>query len=401
MQQIYVALPKPQHNTEVLMIQRQLNTIRSALLHNLPIVREDGYYGVETARAVKAFQQACNITADGKYGPQTHRYLMQKIRELPSIGSAQIAPKQVSPGVSSLYKIVDQFIEVVNNFYSSLDSVASSIAKLERPTSATIFNSFRKSVESIDPAMKRLRETLSKYNQYKAGSTISEETRKAANAYAKNISNPRKNFDFKDYVQGRKAAQAVSKANANKRLTDYYLKKGMSAKDAVLNNLKQYDFISKIIAKLKSLGYSGKIDLSKINLSKAAKGVGVVAFVYSLKDIIWDIFHISELFDESKKEAWIEDLKKDCYAFLDGLIVACVSLLLAKLVVAIGGSIAVIAGASMSTVAIAIAVAIIALIIGLIICYCLSKYDISFSKFIFEDCAEFILSKISGAPVQL
>lgn len=401
MQQIYVALPKPQYNSEVLIFQHQLNTIRCALLHNLPIVREDGYYGVETARAVKAFQQACNISADGKYGPQTHRYLMQKLRELPSIGPAQIAPRQLSSGISSSFKVVDQFVEAVKNFYSSLGSVASSIAKLERPTSATIFNSFRKSVESIDPAMKKLQETLSKYNQYKAGSAISEETRKAANAYAKNIGNPHKNFDFKDIVQGRKVAQEVSKANVNKRLTNYYLSKGMSARDAVLNNLKQYNFVPKIMAQLKSMGFTSKIDFSKIDLSKIAKGIGIAAFVYSLKDIIWDIFHFRELFDESKKEAWLEDLKKDCYAFLDGLIVASVSLLLAKLVMAIGGGIAVIAGASMSTVAVAIAVAIIALIIGLIFCYCLSKYDISFSRFVFEDCAEFILSKISGIPVQL
>ena len=48
MEKVYIASPNPQYDNNVLIVQRQLNSIRSGLLHNLPIVKEDGLYGEET-----------------------------------------------------------------------------------------------------------------------------------------------------------------------------------------------------------------------------------------------------------------------------------------------------------------------------------------------------------------
>jgi len=176
-------------------------------------------------------------------------------------------------------------------------------------------------------------------------------------------------------------------------MAKYVMKEAVSAKDAILNNLKQFDFVSKITAKLKSMGVSGKVDLSKLNIKGGVIGVG---FIYALKDIIWDIFHIAELFDETKKEAWLKDLQKDCYEFLDGLIVGCISGFLAQLIV-VGG--AALAGWTLSSGVIIVAIVCVALIIGLIFSYVLSSKDISFSRFVFEDCAEFIISKIYGVSL--
>lgn len=400
MEKVYIASPNARYDNNVLIVQRQLNSIRSALLHNLPVIKEDGLYGEETARAVKAFQQACNISADGKFGSQTSSCMIQKLREMPSIGAAppkyyiSSAPpkyyisatpansKRNSHGVFSLYNVVDQFVGAVIDFNVTLKAVASSVANLKNPSADMVFRCFRGSLETIDPALKRMQETLSKYHLHNDNSFVSADTLKVAKGNSINPS-----------LRGQTAAQAVSLAKTNERMAKYFMKETTSAKDAILNNLKRYDFVSKIASKLKSMGLSGRIDLSKVNIKSAGVGVG---FIYSLKDIIWDIFHIADLFDETKKEAWLNDLQKDCYEFLDALIIGCVSCFLAQLVV-VGG--AALAGLTVSSGAIVVAIVIVSLIIGLIFSYVLSSNDISFSRFIFEDCAEFIIGKIYGVSL--
>lgn len=137
MQQLYVASPKPQYNAEVLIFQRQLNTIRNTLLHNLPIIKEDGYYGVETAKAVKAFQQACNISADGKLGPQTQACIMQKLREMPSISAAPAPVQLEGPSLTSnISNIVKKATKVFSDLAQSLqlasDQAAKQLANLQQ-----------------------------------------------------------------------------------------------------------------------------------------------------------------------------------------------------------------------------------------------------------------------------
>lgn len=409
MEKVYVASPNARPDNNVLIVQRQLNSIRSTLLHNLPVVKEDGIYGEETARAVKAFQQACNITADGKFGSQTSSCIIQKLREMPSIGAAppkcyisaappkyyisSISPKyyisaapanskRKSHGDFSLYDVVDQFVGAVISYNVTLKAVASSVANLKNPSADMVFRCFRGSLETIDPALKRMQESLSKYHSHKENSFVSADSLKVAEGNSINPS-----------LRGRAAAQAVSLAKTNERMAKYYLKETFSAKDAVLNNIKRFDFVSKITSKLKSMGLSGKIDLSKANIKSAGLGVG---FIYSLKDIVWDIFHIADLFDETKKEAWLDDLQKDCYDFLDALVVGCISCFLAQLVVVSGAALA---GLTVSSGAIVVAIVIVSLIIGLVFSYVLSSNDISFSRFVFEDCAEFVIGKVYGVSL--
>lgn len=388
MEQVYIASANPKYDSYVLFIQQQLNNIRNTLLHNLPIVGVDGYYGYETAKVVKAFQQSCNIRADGVFGPQTRMHMAQKMREMPSIGNSS-GPliKRTSINKFSLYDVVDQFVSSILDFNSTIQNVANSLSKLHNPTPNLVFKCFRRSLEKVDPKIKILRESLAKHNLFKDNSKVSADINNKAkgNLYKSHIG-----IAEQDSI--RKAQQTVSNANTNKRLANKYMAKSMKTKDVILNNLKKYDFVSKVTQKLKTMGLTGKIDLSKVSV-KGGVGIG---FVYSLKDIIWDIFHICELFDESKSTAWQEDLRKDCYAFLDSLIIGYTSLFLAQLIV-VGGS--ALAGLTMSSGAVIAAVVIITLILGLIISYLLSKKDISFSRFIFEDCAEFIISKIYSVPM--
>lgn len=391
MEKVYIASPKARYDKDVLIVQRQLNSIRYTLLHNLPVIKEDGLYGEETARAVKAFQQACNISADGKYGSQTASCMMQKLREVPSIGAAppkyniSATPansKGKTYGDFTLFSVVDQFIGAVIGFNVTLKAVASSVANLKNPSADMVFRCFRGSLETIDPSLKKMQETLSKYHLHNDNSIVSADTLKVAKGNSINPS-----------LRGRTAAQAVSLAKTNERMAKYFFKEATSAKDAILNNLKRYDFVSKITSKLKSMGLTGKIDLSKVNIKSAGVGAG---FIYSLKAIIWDIFHVAELFDETKKEAWLNDLQKDCYDFLDALIIGCISSFLAQLVV-VGG--AALAGLTVSSGAIVAAIVIVSLVIGLIFSYVLSSKDISFSRFVFEDCAEFVIGKIYGVSL--
>lgn len=388
MQKVYVALSKPKYDPEVLILQRQINTVRRTLLHNLPIIKEDGLYGVETEKAVRAFQQACNISADGKFGPQTYASMMQKLRQMPSIGSMPsknsviTAPMNSKPAASSetftLYNIADQFVAAVIDFSTTINSVAKSIAELKNPSSEMVFKCFQGSLGKVDPAIGKIRKTFDKLIYHKNNSTVSTDTLQLA----------KKNSAIQS-LQGRQAAQKVSLANVNARMTKYYLKEANSVKDVFLNNFRQYDFVSKISTRLKGMGIFGKVNLSKIAV-KSPLGIG---FAYSLKDIIADIFHIADLYNESKKEMWLKDLQKDCYEFLDGLIIGIVSSFLAQLIVVGGASLA---GLTISAGAIVAAVTVVALIIGLIFSYVLSTKEISFSKFIFEDCAGFIIGKIAG-----
>lgn len=391
MQQVYVASLRPKYDSHVLFVQHQLNIIKTFLIHNLPYIKEDGLYGIETAKAVKAFQQACNITADGKLGPQTIAYMQQKMRELPSISPTPVKSPSTPLKKFSLCTVVDQFVDVVKSFYSTLGNVADDLLKMKNPSSRMVFNCFRGSVEQIDPALKRLQNALFKHKQYMEGRMVSDETKLLAK---KNTYKPQISFQERDSI--RKASQAISKANTSKRMAAQMLREASSAKDAILNNLKKYDFVSKIATRMKSMGLIG----NKVDLKKIPKGIGIAALIYSLKDIIWDIFNISEFFDKSTSEAWVEDLRKDCYAFLDNLIIGCISIFLAKLVVAAGAAgVAAAGGVTLSTGAILVAIGIIALIIGLVFSYVLSLKDISFSRFIYEDCAEFIIGKVCGVSL--
>ena len=397
MNKVYIASANPIYDPDVLILQRQLNTIKFNLLHDLPYIKEDGLYGFESEKAVKAFQKSCNISEDGRLGSETYNHMMQKLRELPSkdplSSKYSIASTPTSNSIS-LDMIVNQFITAINNLYSTLDHVAADVVRLRDPSCHAIFNCFKGSLEKIDPELKRMQEAFSKHQQYKNASSVSDTTVLLGK---NNPNNPR--FSYKESIEIRDAQRAINKANMNKRMANHYMKEGMKeamkARDAILNNLKQYDFISKIATRLKAMGLSEKIDLSKIN----ARGVGYASMAWSLKDIVWDIFHISELFDESKSDAWLEDLKKDCYKFLDGLIVGIISLFLAKIIATITVSGVVALGVTASTGTVIAAIIILALIIGLIISYVLSSKNISFSRFIFEDCAEFIIGKIYGVSL--
>lgn len=386
MQQVYVAKTNPEYDPYVAFVQHQMNIIRKTLLHNIPVIREDGYYGYETANAVKVFQQSCNIRVDGVFGPQTRMSMVQKMREMPSIELKPSPLKRTTLSPFSLYDVADQLVSSIIDFNSTISNVVTSLNKLKNPTPEMVFKCFHHSLEIVDPRLKKMRETLAKYNVYKKSSTASSDVQKMASG---NLN--KKHIGFAEQDTIRKAQQAVSKANVNNRIADYYMKEASSSKDAIMNCLKKYDIISKISNKLKSMGLTGKIDPSKVPV----KGIGI-GFVYSLKDIIWDILHISELFDESKSAAWQEDLRKDCYEFLDNLIVGYISLFIAQLIVIGGASLA---GLTLSSGTVIVIIAIITLIICLIFSYILSKKDISFSRFIFEDCAEFIISKIYSIPL--
>ena len=383
MNQLYIPSANPKYDPFVLSIQRELNQLRSSLLHNLPFIKEDGYYGFETAKAIRAFQQTCNIRADGVYGPQTRNCILQKLREMPSIGPMSVQPKKIVSSSFSWYDVVDQLISSVLDFNSTIKTVATNVTKLKNPTPELVFKCFRGSLEKIDPSLKTLRESIDKYNLFKKNSTVSPEIRNTARRYQ---GGARMGYAQRNSII--QAQQAVSKANANARIASHYLDKANDTKNIILNNIKKYDFTSKISSKLKTMFPTNKIDLSKIPIKGNIVGIG---FIFSLKDIIRDIFHIGDLFDESKSEVWKKDLQKDCYAFLDGLIIGCISLFLAQLVV-VGG--ATLAGLTISTGPITVAIIVISLIISLIIAYLFSSKDFSFSKFIFEDCAEFIISKI-------
>lgn len=97
MQNIYIASSNPEYDPFIVTIQNKLNTIRRNLLHNLPpITMVDGKYGYETARVVSAFQDACEISVDGKLGPVTIGRIEQKMRELPSISSVSLRETYIS-----------------------------------------------------------------------------------------------------------------------------------------------------------------------------------------------------------------------------------------------------------------------------------------------------------------
>ena len=61
---------------------RDLQTYLLELGYELPKYGADGYYGAETEEAVKQFQRAHDLDADGDYGPLTHAALMAALDAL-------------------------------------------------------------------------------------------------------------------------------------------------------------------------------------------------------------------------------------------------------------------------------------------------------------------------------
>lgn len=373
MQQLYVASPKPQHNTEVLIFQRQLNTIRSALLHNLPIVSEDGYYGVETAKAVKAFQQACNISADGVLGPQTQACIMQKLREMPSISAAP--PKYTIGPAPSKYSIGPAPVQLKG---PALTSSISNIIK----SAADVFSAVAQNLQlASNQAAKQLANLQIKYQN---GTKISQA----------DIQNIMKSMWQKPSIQKiredveRKVMDEIremSRGNTNRmnykndKQTLINLRQIANAQRQVVKgpNTQAVSLINKTVAKqlvdkcaeeLRSVQFDKRISQGIGKITKVPKGGGTVLTAITLIPLC---IHIGELgynlMTNNPIEQNIRDIAADLVELAVGVLI---TLAISALVAAIGitGGLAV------------LIVVIIGIIIGLLLSFFLDDEDITWSK---------------------
>ena len=366
MQKIYVALPKPQFDSEVLIFQRQMNTIRQALLHNLPAVREDGYYGVETARAVRAFQQACNITADGKFGPQTYASMMQKLREIPSLGA-----------VSSKYSIVS-VPEKSKEF-----SLTASIYKLFK-SSMDVFSSIADNLQlASDQAAEQLAIIQMKY-QNGAGLSKTDIQSVLKSMWEKpSLQKIRNDIENKVMAEIRQLSQGntnrINYKNDNRTVAD--LRRISEAKRQLVKgpNSQTVAFINKNVAKqlvdkcteeLRSVQFDKKISQALGKMTKGAKVAKGGGAVLTAITIIPLCLHICELgyniMTNNPIKQNIRDIAADFVELVVGVLIA---LAISALVAAIGitGGMAV------------LAVVIIGIIIGLLMSFFLDDEDNTWS----------------------
>lgn len=373
MQQVYIASSKPQYNSEVQVIQRQLNSIRSGLLHHLPIVREDGFYGVETARAIKAFQQTCNIKVDGILGPQTHACMMQKLREMPSIGAApsrytigpvtskysiEPAPIQLkgSSLTSSIYSIIksaaDVFSAIAQNLQLASDQAAKQLANLHlkyqngaKISQADIQNIMKSMWQK--PSINKIREEVER--------EVMDKIRKMSLGNTNRINY--KN-DLRTITNMREIASAQRQ-----------LAKGPNTQTvSLINKTVAKRLVDKCAEELRSVQFDKRISQRIGKITKVPKGGGVVLTGITLIPLF---IHFGELCYNLLTNNPIEQNVRDIAADLVELVVGTlIALAISALLAAIGitGGLAV------------LIVVIVGIIIGLLLSFCLDDKDITWSK---------------------
>ena len=366
MQNVYVAVPKPKYDAEVLVIQHQLNSIRSALLHNLPAIKEDGYYGYETAKAVRAFQQACNISADGKFGPQSYASMMQKLREMPSPGavsskysivSVPEKSKEFSP-TASFYKLfkssMDVFSSIADNLQLASEQAAKQLAIIQMKyqngagLAKTDIQGVLKSMWE-KPSIQKIRNDVEK--------KVMDEIRQLSHGNTNRI----------NYKTDKRTVDSVRMiGNAQRQL-----KKGPNSQTvALINKNVAKQLVDKCTEELRSVQFDKKISQALGKMSKGAKvakGGGAVLTAITLIPLCLHVCELCyNLMTNNPIEQNLRDIAADIVEFVVGTLIA---LAVAAIVAAIGitGGMAV------------LAVVVIGIVIGLLMSFFLDEEDNTWS----------------------
>lgn len=412
--------PSNEYNSDVEKIQGLLNEISEypAYSGQWEHLKVDGYYGPLTEEAVKAFQRVSNIQQTGIVGDQTMA-AMESVSpsisalpekqlyisaapeqqlyisaapgqqmyisaappkyelEIPSISFSDIG-NSISKAWNGVKEVVDKFMDLAKDIDKIVKDEVAYAVKLGKCSPGTQLEHFKWSVTRLDPKMKALKEAFV--------SNAESQAEVAKNTVKKQP------YQAKTSMEATQISRANSARGKAQMRANISAAKARTASSQYIDCLKKYNIVPKVVNQLKKMGITGEFSIGKIKLPKVT--AGGVFMAWSLKDIIWDLMQVQDW----GKDEWKEDLTKDCYDFLDQMIVSLVSMVIAELIVgAVAAIVALAAGTVISGGALAVIVVIVALVIGLIIGWLISHFcgeDFSLSKFLFEGAATKVLEAV-------
>lgn len=391
------------YNKDVEAVQNMLNAALSldSYRGKWLIIKVDGYYGPKTEKAVRAFQSNHNPRIDERgVGDTTYNALKQTgpffsaappryfISAAPSPIMKAADPKlNTTPAkkpelMPYIKAVADKFMDVLSGVDKLIKGEIEYAIKLGKCEPNALVGHFRASSVRLDPSIKRLQELFKKNLN---GQEIIARNDTLANRQVYQAKTPIERINIK------KAQQAHSFGLTTVRVTS---KQAKDLSMRYVNELRRFDFVTRISNQLKRMGITGEIKISQLKSVKVKSGG--VFIVWKIKDILWDLFQFNQ-WGEAK---WQEDLLNDCYEFFDQLIIGAISMVIAEAVVALA---ALAIGATVSGGVIAVIVVVVAIIIGLIIGFLIHAFcgeDFSFSKYVWEGSTTKLFESLSGVKLQ-
>ena len=388
MPMILRASSKPTFNSDVLMVQNKLNAIRLNESGNWIYLKPDGLFGKDTKFAVETFQKCKGIVGvePGSVDQKTMDAINTYYNRVPMLKAANPAlstTPQKKPELMPFFKtFADKFMDVLSSMDSLIKGEIDYAIKLGKCDPSALTGHFKASAVRLDPSIKKLQDL---FRNNISGQTIIAQNDSLARKQIYQAKTPAEKIDIRKAQQARSAGQAIVKVTS---------KQAKDLSTRYVNELKRFDLVTKISNQLKKYGITGEIKITHLKSVKIK--AGGVFIVWSLKDILWDLLQFSQWGDEK----WQENLLKHCYDFLDQLIIAAISMVIAEAIVAL----AVLAiGATVSGGVIAVIVVIVAIIIGLIIgflIHALCGEDFSFSKYVWEGTTTKIFESLYNVKLQ-
>ena len=422
--------PSMEYNAEVKKAQQYLNRLLllGAFRSKWQRLNEDGFFGYNTTQAVKSFQLMALIPQTGNIDDRTMAALIYYSEIVdPRLLSASLPPNMsldTALAARSLYrrtyltsfqpqtyitaapnrtyisqsnvklsaepidnpslfdyvsKVVDKFMGVLSDLDGLIKGEIDYALRLGKCDPAAQIAHFKLSITKLDPRLKELENAFRGNKVARTDLVAANDT--LASQRTIRVRTPQQRMSLSSAQRAQSLAQTRVKVSS---------KRAAEISKGFINDLKKYDFVSKISAQLKKWGITGEIKLGKLKTIKVK--AGGLFLIWNLKDIIGDLLNFKEWGDE----VWKDKLTKDCYAYLDNIIVGIISTVIAQLVVALGVAAV---GATVSAGTIAVIVVIVALIVGLIIGWLVSKLagdDFSFSRFVLEGAGSMCLEAAYG-----
>lgn len=378
----------PTFNSEVLAVQNKLNAIRFNESGRWIYLKPDGLFGKDTKFAIETFQK-CKGVIGVEYGSidtKTLQVIDTYYNRVPMLKAADpklnTTPAKKPELMPYIKAVADKFMDVLSGVDTLIKGEIEYAIKLGKCEPNALVGHFRASSVRLDPSIKRLQELFKKNLN---GQEIIARNDTLANKQAYQAKTPIERIDIK------KAQQARSSGQTTVRVTS---KQAKDLSMRYVNELRRFDFVTRISNQLKRMGITGEIKISQLKSVKVK--AGGVFIVWSLKDILWDLFQFNQ-WGEAK---WQEDLLNDCYEFLDQLIIGAISMVIAEAIVALA---ALAIGATVSGGVIAVIVVVVAIIIGLIIGFLIHAFcgeDFSFSKYVWEGSTTKLFESLYGVKLQ-
>ena len=343
-------------NSDVLEIQNKLNAIRFYESGNWRYLKPDGLFGKETKAAIETFQRSKGVAGIEEYGSLDSKTLntidacynrvpMLKTTN-PSLSTITARKPELMPVVNN---IADKFMDVLSNLDSLVKEEINYAINLGKCNPGTLASHFRVSAVRLDPCIRRLQDL---FRSNIRGQSVIVQNDTLARKQIYQAKTPTEKIDMRKAQQARSAGQTAVKITSKQA-------KELSLK--YVNELRRFDLVTKISNQLKKCGITGEIKIRHLKSVKIR--AGGIFIIWSLKDILWDLLQ----FDQWGEEKWQEELLRHCYKFLDQLIIAAISIVIAQAIVAIGGLAALAFGVTVQAGFIAVVVVVVALIISLII----------------------------------